>query len=120
MHVAVKQIVLHNESQIKVVNICSSIEASKIASSMSATLDNKNSWQTGNTINYLFLYKLKAIFNCHKVPKVTTLVTLEARYFRGVVTFGWLKRVLHMGTSKSKIAKKCERNTLEKKVVYIL
>ena len=30
---------------------------------MSATLDNKNSWQTGITINYLFLYRLKAIFN---------------------------------------------------------
>ena len=59
-----------------------------------------------------------------RVSKVMTLITLEfsilllpmlleARYFQGgggVLTFGWLKRVLHMGTSKNKIAK-TERNT---------
>ena len=66
-----------------------------------------------------------------RVSKVMTLITLEfsilllsmlleARYFqRGggggggggvVLTFGWLKRVLHIGTSKNKIAK-TERNT---------
>ena len=41
-----------------------------------------------------------------KVLKVTTLVPFRFRTLLGVVTFRWLKRVLHMGTSKSKIAKK--------------
>ena len=53
-----------------------------------------------------------------KVPKVTTLVTFgfstlplsllsEARYFWGVVTFGWLKRVLNMGTFKKMWKRQC-------------
>ena len=66
-----------------------------------------------------------------RVPKVTTLVTfgfstlllsqlLESRFFRGIVTFGWLKRVLHMGTSKNKIAKNVKGILFDKKVMYIL
>ena len=61
-----------------------------------------------------------------RVPKVTTLVTfgfstlllsqlLEARFFRGIVTFGWLKRVLHMGTSKNKSAKNVKGILFEKR-----
>ena len=60
---------------------------------------------------------MEGLFQYCKVLKVTTLVTFgfrtlllsllsEARYFRGVITFRRLKCVLHMGTSKSKIAKK--------------
>ena len=60
---------------------------------------------------------MEGLFQYCKVLKVTTLVTFgfrtlllsllsEVRYFRGVITFRWLKCVLHMGTSKSKIAKK--------------
>ena len=62
-----------------------------------------------------------------KVPKVMRVVTRtfgfstllllllsEARYFWGIVTFEWHKHVLHMGTSKNKIAKKNEGNTFEK------
>ena len=56
-----------------------------------------------------------------KVPKVTTLVAFgfstlplsllsEARYFWGVVTFGWLKRVLNMGTFKKMWKKAMYRN----------
>ena len=69
---------------------------------------------------------MEGLFQYCKVLKVTTLVTFgfrtlllsllsEARYFRGVITFRWLKCVLHMGTSKSKIAKKNVKGILFEK-----
>ena len=42
----------------------------------------------------------------------------EARYFLGVVTFGWLKRVLYMGTSKNKVAKNVKGVLLKKGNLY--
>ena len=66
-----------------------------------------------------------------KVPKVMRVVTStfgfstllllllsEARYFWGIVTFEWHKHVLHMGTSKNKIAKKMKGILLKKGSVY--
>ena len=43
-------------------------------------------------------------------------------YFQGVVTFGWLTRVLHMGNTKTKIAKRGKEYFLRKgtNVMYIL
>ena len=70
------------------------------------------------------MIEMNSKLDYRRVSKVMTLITLEfsilmlsmlleARYFQGgggVLTFGWLKRVLHMGTSKNEIAK-TERNT---------
>ena len=39
------------------------------------------------------------------VMLLSDLAPFCCHYFQGVVTFGWLKRVLHMGNSKNKIAK---------------
>ena len=78
---------------------------------MSATLDNKNSWQTGNTINYLFLYRLKAIFNCQISE------SNDPRYFGGSLLSGG--RYFRMAKTCTPHGQ-CERNTLEKKVMYIL
>ena len=46
------------------------------------------------------------------------LLLSEARNFLGVVTFGWLKRVLYMGTSQNKVAKNVKEILLKKGNVY--
>ena len=43
------------------------------------------------------------------------LLLSEAHYFQGVVTFGWLKHVLHMGNSKNKIARNVKQILIEKR-----
>ena len=61
-----------------------------------------------------------------RVAKVTTIVTfgfftLLISLLSEVVTFGWLKRALHMGTSKNKMAKNVKGILFEKKkVMYVL
>ena len=75
---------------------------------------------------YVKQKKGMAVILALKVPKVMTHNTFgfstlllpllsEARYFQSVITFGRLKCVLHMGTSKNKIAKNVKGILFEKR-----
>ena len=96
----------------------------------------KRSQKWSNTCVTLFIWTAKRTSRSEdwnslrkkyrRVPKLTTVVTFgfstlllsllsQAHNFQGVITFGWLKHVLHMGNSKNKIPKNLKGILFEKR-----
>ena len=75
----------------------------------------RKSWLCFLKILYILLYHL---INYREVT--FGFSTLLLSLILGVVTFGWLKRVLHMSTLKNKTVRNMKGILFEKKVMYIL